>query len=114
METLRQNYNKLVEETLTVEDPWLEKKTETEMEQENGSAKSQDIFQNNKVANHQKKKKKKKYTTTSVKSRNFLSNITYIGINKENYYNKNFIFSSFIISALFLWIENYQINISMK
>ena len=58
METLRQNYNKLVEETLTVGDARLEIKKETEMEQENGSPKSQDFFQNNKVANHQKKKNK--------------------------------------------------------
>ena len=62
MENLRQNYSKLVEETLTMEDHRLKKEKETEMEQENSSAKSQDIFQNNKVANHQKKKKK--YTTT--------------------------------------------------
>ena len=56
METLGQNYNKMVEETLATEGPWLKKEKETEMEQENGSAKSQDFFQNNKVANHQKKK----------------------------------------------------------
>ena len=36
METLGQNYNKLVEETLTTEDPQLKKEKETEMEQENG------------------------------------------------------------------------------
>ena len=56
METLKQNYNKLVKETLTVEDPRLKKEKEaTEMEQKNDLAKSQDFFQNNKVANHQKK-----------------------------------------------------------
>ena len=58
METLGQNYKKLVEETLNAEDPQLKKEKETEMEQENSSAKSQDLFQNNKVVNHQKKKKK--------------------------------------------------------
>ena len=52
METLGKNYNKLVEETLTTEDPQLKKEKETKMEQENGSAKRQDFFQNNKVANH--------------------------------------------------------------
>ena len=64
------------------------------MEQENGSAKSQDFFQNNKVANHQKKKK---YTTTRIKSRNFLSNIARIGIKKEDYYNKKFIFDVYLL-----------------
>ena len=90
METLKQNYNKLVKETLTVEDPRLKKEKEaTEMEQKIDLAKSQDFFQNNKVANHQKKMK---YTTTRIKSRNFLSNIAYIGINEEDYYNKKFHF----------------------
>ena len=48
------------------------------------SAKSQDFFQDNKAI-------KTKYTTT-IKSRNFLTNIAYVGINKEDYYNKKFIF----------------------
>ena len=95
METLRQNYNKLVEETLITEDPQLKKEKETEMEQENGSPKSQDFFQNNKVAHHPKKKVK--YTMTRMKPQNFLSNITYIGINKEDYYNKNFIFDVYFL-----------------
>ena len=47
------------------------------------SAKSQDFFQDNKAI-------KTKYTTT-IKSRNFLTNIAYVGINKEDYYNKKFI-----------------------
>ena len=45
------------------------------------SAKSQDFFQNNKW------KKERKYTTTRIKSRNFLSNIAYVGINREDFYN---------------------------
>ena len=102
METLGKNYNKLVEETLTTEDPQLKKEKETKMEQENGSAKRQDFFQNNKVANHplpptHPKKKKKKYTMTRIKSQNFLSNIAYIGINKEDYYNNNFIFDVYFL-----------------
>ena len=32
-----------------------------------------------------------RYTTTRSKSRNFLPNIAYVGINKEDYYNDNFI-----------------------
>ena len=85
METLSRGYNKLVEETLTVEDPALKKEPKAQMEQENEPAKSQDFFQNNKAANRQKIK----YTTTRIKFRNLLSNIAYIRINKEDYYNKN-------------------------
>ena len=49
------------------------------------SAKSQDFFQDNNTLG-------KRYTTTRIKSRNFLSNIAYVGINKEDYYNENFVF----------------------
>ena len=56
------------------------------------SAKSQDFFQGNNAI-------KVKYTTTRIKSRNFLSNIAYIGINKEDYYNKNFIFDVYLLIA---------------
>ena len=45
------------------------------------SAKSQDFFQDNNAI-------KIKFTTTRIKSRNFLSNIAYVGIKKEDYYNK--------------------------
>ena len=34
----------------------------------------------------------KPYTTTRIKSRNFLSNIAYVGITKEDFYNRNFVF----------------------
>ena len=54
------------------------------------SAKSQNFFQDNNAIG-------KKYTTTRIKSRNFLSNIAYIGINKEDYYNKNFIFDVYLL-----------------
>ena len=39
----------------------------------------------------------KKYTTTRIKSRKFLSNIAYVGVNKEDYYNKNFIFDVYLL-----------------
>ena len=95
METLSWGYKKLVEETLTVEDPGLKKEPKAEMKQENKPAKSQDFFQNNKAANYQKIK----YTTTRIKFRNFLSNIAYIGINKEEYYNKNLPFDVYMLST---------------
>ena len=33
----------------------------------------------------------KKSTTTRIKSTNFLSSISYMGVNKEDFYNKNFV-----------------------
>ena len=54
------------------------------------SAKSQDFFQDNKDIG-------KKYTATRIKSRNSLSNIVYVGINKEDYYNKNFVFDVYLL-----------------
>ena len=54
------------------------------------SATSQDIFQDNNAIG-------KKYTTTRIKSRNFLSNIAYAGINKEDYYNKTFKFDVYLL-----------------
>ena len=54
------------------------------------SATSQDIFQDNNAIG-------KKYTTTRIKSRNFLSNIAYAGINKEGYYNKTFKFDVYLL-----------------
>ena len=55
-----------------------------------GSAKSQDFFQDNNAIGE-------KYTTTRIKLRNFLSNIAYVGISKEDYYNKNFIFDVYLL-----------------
>ena len=57
---------------------------------ENESAKSQDFFQyNNPVGN--------RYTTTRIKSRNFLSNIAYVGINKTDFHNENIIFDVYLL-----------------
>ena len=54
------------------------------------SAKSQDFFQDNNALG-------KRCTTTRIKSRNFLSNIAYLGINKEDYYNENFLFDVYLL-----------------
>ena len=96
MTTFSQSYNKLVEEPLQTNQQ-IKTEQETEMNEENDKgqnidelAKSQDFFQDNKGV-------KIKYTTTRIKSRNFLSNIAYVGINKEDYYNKNFIFDVYIL-----------------
>ena len=56
------------------------------------SAKSKDLFHdnnNNTIG--------KRYTTTCIKSRNLLSNIAYVGINKEDYYNENFVFDVYLL-----------------
>lgn len=96
MTTFSQNYNKLVEQTLQ-ENHLIKTEQETEMNKENDkvlniveSAKSQGFFQDNKGA-------KIKYTTTRIKSRNFLSNIIYMEMNKEDYYNKNFYFDVYLL-----------------
>ena len=54
------------------------------------SGKSQDFFLNNRPS-------ERKYTTTRINSRNFLSNISYVGINKEDFYNENFIFDIYLL-----------------
>ena len=38
-----------------------------------------------------------KYSPTRIKSRNFLSNISYTGINKTDFYNENFILDVYIL-----------------
>ena len=55
------------------------------------SAKSQDFIQDNDMTLG------KRYTTTRIKSRNFLSNIAYVGINKEDYYHENFVFDVYLL-----------------
>ena len=94
MTTFNQNFNNLVRATLSEEQII---KTETEQQTNDDNiqdmdelAKSQDFFQDNNAI-------RKKYTTTRIKSRNFLSNIAYLGINKEDYYNKNFIFDVYLL-----------------
>ena len=100
MEELRRNYNKLVEETLVVEDPRLKVKEENlvEMEQKEPGVpeKSQDFSQDNKIVNRQKIRytaTRIKYSTTRIKSRNFLSNIAYTGISKERIFTTKILFS---------------------
>ena len=57
------------------------------------SAESPDFFHDNINSN----KPDRKYTTTRIKSRNFLSNISYVGINKEDFYKENFIFNVYLL-----------------
>ena len=57
-------------------------------QEHNESAKSPKFFQNNNAI----EKRLKAHTTTRIKSRNFLSNISYVDINKEYFYIEHFIF----------------------
>ena len=94
MTTFNQNFNDLVKATLS-EQQYIRTETEQKTKDKNiqdmdESAKSQDFLQDNNTIG-------KKYTTTCIRSRNFLSNIAYVGINKEDYYNKNFIFDVYFL-----------------
>ena len=80
--------NELVETALLGKDQKVkteDKINETTVSNMEESAKSQDFFQDNNAI-------EVKYTATRIKSRFFLANIPYVGINKEDYCNKNFVF----------------------
>ena len=85
--------NKLVKVTLLEQQALAENSGSIQQEMIEGLAKSPDFFQNNKSL-------EKKYTTTRIKSRNFLCNIpyiSYVGTNKEDFYNENFIFDVYLL-----------------
>ena len=94
--SLNQEFEELVKATLTEKQTVTNSKSKNKSDQEDmtdGSAKSPDFFQDNKSV----KKLKRKYTTTHIKSRNFLLNISYVGINKEDFYKENFIFNIYLL-----------------
>ena len=59
-----------------------------------------------------------KYSPTRIKSRNFLSNISYTGINKNDFYNENFVLDVYVLLVKnlnpFSSSRKFQINWSMK
>ena len=87
--SLNKQFKELVKVTLE-EKRQMEQNNDT-MTMIDESAKSQDFFQND------KDKKERRYTTTRIKSRNFLSNIAYVGINREDFYSENFIFDVYLL-----------------
>ena len=87
MTLLGEQSNQLVEVALQAEEIQPNLKENMMIDE---TAKSQDFFQGNKNIG-------KKYTTTRIKSRNFLSNIAYVGISKEDYYNENFVFDVYLL-----------------
>ena len=88
MRTFNEQFNKLVRMILS-ESQQINVQTDSD-EEVDESAKSRNFFEDNNTS-------RKKYTTTRIKSRNFLSNIAYVGINKEDYYNKKFIFDVYLL-----------------
>ena len=86
MKTFNEQFNELVKMTLSERQQlngWTN--GDKNIQVMNESAKSQDFFQDNNAL-------AKRYITMRIKSRKFLSNIAYVGINKEDYYNENFVF----------------------
>ena len=81
--------------------------SEEEMENiETAEEKSQDISppKDSIIKRHRAKytATRTKYSPTRIKSRNFLSNIRYTGINKSDFYNENFILDIFILLVKYL------------
>ena len=58
------------------------------------SAKNRDFLQDN---NAIKEESNKPYIATRIKSRNFLSNISYVGVTKQDFYNENFVFDVYVL-----------------
>ena len=101
--SLNQELDELVKVTLAEKQQILDNnnnnnnnnnENENKPDMTDGSAKSPDFFQDNKPSN---KRSERKYTTSRLKSRNFLSNISYVGINKEDFYNENFNFDIYLL-----------------
>ena len=114
MDNLRENLNKLIEKTLRMEDlsprdPRLQSQPMYESNVENLEEEIQEVSQqvpeksqdsSNKIVNRHKIKytaTRIKYSPTRIKSRNFLLNISYTGINKNVFYNENFILDVYVL-----------------
>ena len=112
MGSLRKNINKLIQKTLTMEDPTDPRLQSQPMyDSDNAVDYSEEILENSqqqpeknqnfsqqapadKTVNRHKVRytaTRIKYSPTRIKSRNFLSNIFYTGISKNGVYNENFI-----------------------
>ena len=108
MDSLRENLNTLIEKTLRMEnlsptDPRLQSQPMYESDVGNLEEEIQEVSKqlpeksqdsSYKIVNRHKIRytaTRIKYSPTRIKSRNFLSNISYTGINKNDFYNENFI-----------------------
>ena len=115
MESLRENLDKLVEKTLAMEDPTDRRLQSQPMYDSNSSVdyseevqemsqtqpeKSQDFSPANKIVNRHKIRytaTRIKYSSIRIKSRIFLSNISYTAISKNDFYNENFILDVYVL-----------------
>ena len=88
--SLNTDFENLIKATLIADDMNQQQQQQNMMwnKEQDESGKSPNFFQNNNAI----KKRSKSYTTTKIKSRNFLSNILYVAINREDFYNEDFIF----------------------
>ena len=91
MTSFNEKFNKLVKATL-LEKQQLNNNTydDENIQVMDESAKSQDFFQDNNTLG-------RRYTMMRIKCRSFLSNIANMGINKEDYYNENFVFDVYLL-----------------
>ena len=80
MTTIKEQFNELVKATLSENDQTSNSHKNIQVMDE--SAKSQDFFQDNNTPTVGKR-----HTTTRIKSRNFLSNIAYAGINNKEIFD---------------------------
>ena len=121
MDSLRKNINKLIQKTLTMEnptDPRLQSQPMYSNSNDNVVDYSEEILENgqqqpeksqnfskqvpatNKIENRHKFRytaTRIKYSPTRIKPRNFLSNISYTGIRKNDFYNENFILDVYVL-----------------
>ena len=125
MESLRDNFNKIVQKALTMEDPRIKDEPtvtdymttlqsqpmydsdnavdyseEIKQEPEKNQDFSQQQNSESKIVNRHRIKytaTRIKYSPTRIKSRNFLSNISYTGISKNDFYNENFILDVYVL-----------------
>ena len=89
---INDQFNELVKVTLSKKQQLTEPTDKDNIQQEmiDKSAKSPDLFQDHKLS-------ERKHIATRRKLRNILSNIAYVEINKEDFYNENFIFDVYLL-----------------
>ena len=94
---LNEQSNELVKVTLKEKQALTENsndKNDIQLEVMDESAKSLDFFRANKSSSN---KLERKYTATRIKSRNILSTISYVGKNREDFYNEIFILDVYLL-----------------
>ena len=128
METLKDNFNNLVLKTLEMDQietgeylttlqsqPMHESENEVESQQDQ-TEKNQNSSKSDIVSRHRIKypATKIKYSPTRIKSKIFLSNISFTGINKKDFYNENFILDIFVLLVKNLNLFSLSRKISDK